>query len=277
VVLFGNTVTEPQNISKTGNELAGWKNGNADWSFSTTVTATTTLTAQWSPETYDVTLNTNGGTINSGNVTSYTYGVATNLPTDVTKTGSTFAGWYADSQFSGEPVTAIAAGEYGDREYFAKWTVNKYTATVSFDRGWPLNYQILDGQNGAWLWDANARTTTKDFEYGTSVAAIMADLLQDGVPFHEQRPTRTGYDYTGYTPDSGTIGVEGVIIIIQWTAKTTEVTFDSDGGSPVEGVTATFDSDAPTIIPPTRDDAAFLGFFSGDVMYYNPDGTSARL
>jgi hypothetical protein len=31
VVLFGNTVTEPQNISKTGNELAGWKNGNALW------------------------------------------------------------------------------------------------------------------------------------------------------------------------------------------------------------------------------------------------------
>ncbi|MBE6526220.1 MAG: hypothetical protein E7Z63_00405 [Thermoplasmata archaeon] len=278
VVLSGNTVTEPQNISKTGNELTEWKNGEIAWDFSTsTVTAAVTLVAQWTPQSYSVTLNTNGGTINSGNVTSYTYGNAKSLPTDVTKTGSTFAGWYADSQFSGEPVTVIAAGEYGDKEYFAKWTVNKYTATVSFDRGWPLNYQILDGQNGAWLWDANARTTTKDFEYGTSVAAIMADLLQEGVQFHEQRPTRTGYNYAGYTPDSGTIGVDGVIIIIQWTAKTTEVTFDSAGGSPVEGVTATFDSGMPAITPPTKADGAFLGFFLGDDMYYNPDGTSAKV
>ena len=41
----------------------------------------TKLTAQWTAPTYAVTLNTNGGTINSGNVTSYTYGVGATLPT----------------------------------------------------------------------------------------------------------------------------------------------------------------------------------------------------
>ena len=41
----------------------------------------TALTVQWTAPTYTVTLNTNGGTINSGNVTGYTYGVGATLPT----------------------------------------------------------------------------------------------------------------------------------------------------------------------------------------------------
>ena len=49
----------------------------------------TELTVQWTAPTYVVTLNTNGGTINSGNVTGYTYGVGATLPTadDMTYTG----------------------------------------------------------------------------------------------------------------------------------------------------------------------------------------------
>ena len=47
----------------------------------------TELTVQWTAPTYTVTLNAGDGTINSGNVTSYTYGVGATLPTDVTRTG----------------------------------------------------------------------------------------------------------------------------------------------------------------------------------------------
>ena len=43
----------------------------------------TELTVQWTAPTYAVTLHTNGGTINNGNVTEYTYGVGATLPTDV--------------------------------------------------------------------------------------------------------------------------------------------------------------------------------------------------
>ena len=50
----------------------------------------TALTVQWTVPTYAVTLHPNGGTINSGNVTGYTYGVGATLPTDVTRTGYTF-------------------------------------------------------------------------------------------------------------------------------------------------------------------------------------------
>ena len=58
-------------------------------------------------ETYTVTLNTNGGTINSGNITSYTYGTGATLPTDVTKDGFVFGGWCDNINLTGTPVTAI--------------------------------------------------------------------------------------------------------------------------------------------------------------------------
>ena len=95
----------------------------------------TKLTAQWTAPTYAVTLNTNGGTINSGNVTSYTYGVGATLPTDVTRTGYTFKGWYDNEALAGSPVTAISNTETGNKEYWAKWEINQYTITVKPENG----------------------------------------------------------------------------------------------------------------------------------------------
>ena len=89
----------------------------------------TELTVQWTAPTYAVTLNTNGGTINSGNVTEYTYGVSATLPTDVTRTGYTFKGWYDNESLTGSPVTAIGSTETGNKEYWAKWEANTYTVT----------------------------------------------------------------------------------------------------------------------------------------------------
>ena len=89
----------------------------------------TTLTVQWTVPTYAVTLHPNGGTINSGNVTEYTYGVGATLPTDVTRTGYTFKGWYDNENLTGSPVTAIGSTETGNKEYWAKWEANTYPVT----------------------------------------------------------------------------------------------------------------------------------------------------
>ena len=76
----------------------------------------TKLTVQWTAPTYTVTLNTNGGTINSGNVTGYTYGVGATLPTadDMTYTGHTFKGWYDNESLTGSPVMAIGGTGTGN-------------------------------------------------------------------------------------------------------------------------------------------------------------------
>ena len=95
----------------------------------------TELTVQWTAPTYTVTLHANGGTINSGNVTGYTYGVGATLPTDVTRTGYTFKGWYYNENLTGSPVTAIGDSETGNKEYWAKWEINQYTVTVKPENG----------------------------------------------------------------------------------------------------------------------------------------------
>ena len=97
----------------------------------------TELTVQWTAPTYAVTLNTNGGTINNGNVTEYTYGVGATLPTagDMTYTGHTFVGWYDNENLTGSPVTAISNTETGNKEYWAKWEINQYTITVKPENG----------------------------------------------------------------------------------------------------------------------------------------------
>ena len=109
----------------------------------------TTLTVQWTAPTYAVTLHTNGGTINNGNVTEYTCGVGAALPTDVTRTGYTFKGWYDNEGLTGDPVTAIGNTETGNKEYWAKWEINQYTITYDLAGGTaegnPNTYTIETG------------------------------------------------------------------------------------------------------------------------------------
>ena len=146
----------------------------------------TKLTAQWTAPTYAVTLNTNGGTINSGNVTSYTYGVGATLPTagDMTYTGHTFVGWYDNENLTGSPVTAIGGTETGNKEYWAKWEINQYTITVKPENG-----------------KADI-TITQD--YGTPITAP-AD------------PTREGYTFMGWdTEIPTTMPAENITLKAKW-------------------------------------------------------------
>jgi len=63
--------------------------------------------AKWEPMTYSVTYEKNGGTIQSGNITSYTYGIGATLPTDVIRTDYTFMGWYGNSKLTGDRIYSI--------------------------------------------------------------------------------------------------------------------------------------------------------------------------
>ncbi len=146
----------------------------------------TALTVQWTAPTYTVTLNTNGGTINSGNVTGYTYGVGATLPTadDMTNTGHTFKGWYDNENLTGSPVTAIGGTEMGNKEYWAKWEINQYTVTVKPENG-----------------KADI-TITQD--YGTAITAP-AD------------PTREGYTFIGWDMEiPTTMPAENITLKARW-------------------------------------------------------------
>lgn len=127
----GAALTAPASTNE-GHSLDGWyydNNGTeTKWNFDTdTVKCTMTLKAKWELSTYSVTLQTDGGTIASGKeVTGYTYGTGAVLPTadDITREGYRFDGWYADSSFSGSPVTEITGTDTGDKVFYAKWMRN---------------------------------------------------------------------------------------------------------------------------------------------------------
>ena len=145
----------------------------------------TELTVQWTAPTYAVTLNTNGGTIADGkDVTGYTYGVGATLPTDVTRTGYTFKGWYDNENLTGSPVTAIGGTGTGNKEYWAKWEINQYTITVKPENG-----------------KADI-TITQD--YGTNITAP-AD------------PTRDGYTFMGWDREiPKTMPAENITLKARW-------------------------------------------------------------
>ncbi len=90
------------------------------------------LYAKWTGESYEVTLNVNEGTINAGNIESYTYGVGATLPTDVTRDGYDFGGWYEDEECTGDAVTEISSTATGAKTFYAKWEeIKEYLGTWS--------------------------------------------------------------------------------------------------------------------------------------------------
>lgn len=107
--------------SKTGYTFTGYKSSSDGKTYqpgqSIAITKQTTLTAQYTANTYKVTLNGNGGS--GTTITSYTYGTAKTLPTNWKKQCSAFQGWY---NASGKKVTQISATETGDKVFTAKWS-----------------------------------------------------------------------------------------------------------------------------------------------------------
>lgn len=82
-----------------------------------------TLYAVWEARKFAVNFETNGGVINAGEITEYTYGTGALLPTEVAKSGYTFAGWYEDELMQGARVYEIKASDFGDRKYYAAYTM----------------------------------------------------------------------------------------------------------------------------------------------------------
>ena len=74
-------------------------------------------------ETWSITYVTDGGTINGEYPTTYTKGTVTVLPTDVTKPGYTFLGWFT-AYSGGVLVKQIEATETGEKTFYARWQKN---------------------------------------------------------------------------------------------------------------------------------------------------------
>ena len=190
----------------------------------------TELTVQWTAPTYAVTLNTNGGTINNGNVTGYTYGVGATLPAadDMTYTGHTFKGWYDNENLTGSPVTAIGGAETGNKEYWAKWEIDQYTITFDTNGG------------------SEIAPITQD--YGTEITA-------------PDNPTRKGYTFKGWDKEiPKTMPADNITVKAQWEINQYTIAFDTNGGSEIDSITQDYGTEITVPDNPTRKGYTFKGW-----------------
>ena len=243
--------------ARIGYTFSGWKENTNGIVFGVTsntvvaVAADHTLIANWSANTYTVTFNPQGGTVNPANKAVTFDAIYGELP-DPAKTGYTFTGWKANTngvffKVTSNTVVAVAS----DHALTANWSANNYTAT-------------FDPQGGTV--NPTNKIVTYDVAYGE---------LPD--------PARTGYTFTGWMAATNgarfVVSSNSVVSIASdhaltavWTANTYTVTFDAQGGAvtPASGA-AIFDSVYGGLPVPVLSGHTFGGWWTG------PGGTGMRV
>jgi uncharacterized repeat protein (TIGR02543 family) len=110
----------------------------------------------------------------------------------------------------------------------AQWTINQYS----------VNFESNGGS-------AVAATT---YNFAAPVTAPTA-------------PTRTGYTFAGWSPAlPATMPAANVSVTAQWTINQYTLSFDSNGGSTVSGITYNYAATVATPAVPTRDGYTFDGW-----------------
>ena len=138
-----------------------------------------TLTAQWTPITYNISYTLNGGSI-SGQLTSYNIeSAAFTLPTP-SRNGYSFAGWTGTGLSSATKSVSVAKGSTGNRSYTANWTPVNYSITYNLDGG------SLSGQKTSYTIETDTFTLPT--------------------------PSKTGYTFNGWTGSNGSTAQKSVSI-----------------------------------------------------------------
>lgn len=162
-------------------------------------------------QTYTVTFNSNGGSAVSA-LTTNADGKIT-APTNPTKDGNTFAGWYTSAQLTGDPVNLATHTFTADTTLYAKWTAVQAE-------------------------DPESYTLTMVLYAGATNQTQTVEQDDDGyyTPTKPVNPTRPYHDFEGWYSDeactqafnwSSSLTAD-TTIYANWTAQTEEVTYEFD-------------------------------------------------
>ena len=240
---IGQSATIPNvGFSRTGYTFTGWNTSpdgtgtayrpNATIQFAA---QNITLYAQWKVRSYSVNFDSNGGSAVASQ--SVKYGSKASRPTDPTRAGHTFQGWYTSRD--GGARYDFNQTVTGDVTLYAHWSVNSYTLA-------------FDGNSGKA--SESSRTVAYGGQYGSLPTA-----------------TRTGYAFQGwYTARDGgtkvspstTMGAADTTLYARWSVNSYTVSFDSDGGSNVPAQKVRYGSKASRPADPTRAGHTFQGWYT---------------
>ena len=123
---YNDSIALIENPSKNGYTFSGWNVTGP-----ITVTKDMTITGTFTPNSYKITYNLDGGKNDANAPTSYKVG------TGITKEGYEFTGWYLNDNL----VTEISTSQVGDVTLVAKWQKEETEIKVSYE---------LNG--GSWSW-----------------------------------------------------------------------------------------------------------------------------
>jgi uncharacterized repeat protein (TIGR02543 family) len=235
-IQYNSTATQPPNPTKAANTFGGWYSDaglTSLYSFATPVTADITLFAKWTLNNYTVTFNSNGGSAVSNQIVAH--GSLASQPSNPTKTGSTFGGWYSDAGLTNAfsfatPITA-------DITLFAKWTLNNYTVTFNSNGGSAVNSQIVPYNSSATQPPNPTKATNTFGGWYTDAGLTLA--------------------FNFATPISGDI-----TLFAKWTLNNYTVSFNSNGGSAVSSQIVAHGSTATQPVNPTKAGNTFGGWYS---------------
>ena len=257
-----------------------------------------TLYAKWGIKQYTITYNTNGGSaINETNTLKRDYNSAIPKPSDPSKTGNTFKGWFTDSDCT-TPCDFANGKVTGDITLYAKWEVNTYTITFNTDggttvpaieqlfgtsitkpndptkegytfAGWDKTIPTTMPEGGMTItaqWTINQYTITfyineDDKEAGRNAVGTIKQNYNTPVDASNIRPTKEGYTFKEWkTPVPSNMPAENISIVADWTINQYTITFNSNGGSPVDPITQDYNSAIVAPANPSREGFEFMGW-----------------
>lgn len=233
----GQAVDKPADPSRDGYTFAGWYSDpsllNA-YSFNAAVTGDITLYAMWTPITYTVAFNSNGGSAVSDNTVGYK-GTAT-APKAPTKTGFDFAGWYSDAQLTAlYDFNSIVSG---NMTLYAAWT--------------PITYAVTFDSNDGSL------VTNQTVNFGGKANKPDKEPTKDNSTFvgwYSDENLATPYDFS-------TVLTGDITLYAKWIETTCTVTFESNnGGSTVSSIPVTNGQTVSMPADPIWDGFKFAGWY----------------
>lgn len=203
-----------------------------------------TLYGKWNGEEYDITYNLNGGSFTGNYPQKHVYGTATRLVAPE-KADSTFAGWYDNAEFTGDPVTELAADRHEGITLYARFSDVDFT----------ISYE-LDGGRFAGVYP-------QGFKEGETVELVAP--VKDGYTFAGWFETA---DKTGTAVTTLSGKTDNVQLYAKWTLEEYTITYELNGGAlggrqttsyNVESGNINLTSNAHT---PTRTGYVFDGWYS---------------
>ena len=140
---------------------------------------------------YEVDLDTAGGTIHSGDIDVYTYGIGESLPTDITRAGYIFDGWLEGTM----QVAYIAEIETGSKQYTATWLPETDTAyrVKHIREDLSGRYTIEETEIQYGTTDTETEAYANDYIGFTPSPVIQSQISGDGGTVIEIRYQRNEY------------------------------------------------------------------------------------